>query len=307
MTMSATRLPWWDMCDNTATLEQSLSQTKATHSSSSRSNLAVNYLSAFAKESAIVFVLLSNKLECTVTTGVSGMSMFEQETYTLLSEAFDRPVVLTELPASPTTRWFPNGSPTSASARTQLLQHIRALRYLCYDCQPGKQPLTPEMVKTTHRILMSGASSTDGTMVNAGDYRTAPAHSGTGRIYPNANCIEKSVTKILTAFNASLDSGKPWEVAARLMYDIVALHPFEDGNFRVGELLMAYALMASGEPFAVPLHNGHRNCRKHYEKVILHADHSSFIHNTSQLSSFILECLVHKWCNLATNVAILES
>jgi hypothetical protein len=294
MTMAATRLPWWKKCDNTATLEQSLSQTKAKHSSSSSGS----YLSTFAKESAIVCVLLSNKLECTMPTGVS-----EQETYTLLSEAFDIPVVLTELPASPTKRWSTDGSPNSAAARTQLLQHIRALKYLCYDCQPGKQPLTPEMVKTTHKLLMFGATSTDGTLVNAGDYRTTPAHSGTGRIYPNANAIEKSVTKILTAFNTSLNSDKPWEVAAQLMYDIVALHPFEDGNGRLCRLLAAYALMASGEPFAVPLHNGHRNCRKHYKKVILHADRC---HHTSQLAAFILDCLVHKWCNLVTNVAILE-
>jgi fido (protein-threonine AMPylation protein) len=292
--MAGGRLPWWGMCDNAATLEQSLCRTKAKHSSCS-------YLSAFAKESAIACVFLSNKLECTMPTGVS-----EQDTYALLSEAFDIPGVLTELPASPTRRWstdYPSLPNSASAARTQLLQHLRALKYLCYDCQPGKQPLTPEMVKTTHKLLMSGATSSDGTLVSAGDYRTTPAHSGAGRVYPNANGIEKSVTKILAAFNAGLNSGKPWEVAAQLMYDIVALHPFEDGNGRLCHLLTAYALMASGEPFAVPLHNGHRNCRKHYEKVILHADRC---HHTSQLSSFILECLVHKWCNLATSVAILE-
>lgn len=286
------RLEWWDAADDVTSMKKVLADSKTGIGASA-------YLVVFAKQSAIMCVYLSNKLECTLPTGLS-----EQATYKLLDETFDLEPNLEELNASPPARWSTDGSPNDASARMQLQQHMRALKYLLYVCDPGQQPLTPQMVKVAHKLLMFGAMNKDGSDIAAGEYRHSAAHSGTGLIYPPPESIPTGVIKIVDAYNAKAKVGEPVEVAAQLLYGMVALHPFEDGNGRLCRLLAAYALMAAGEPFAVPLHNGHRKCRKHYEKVLKHAD---FHHNTGQLAGFILECLVYKWRNLATNMSFLSA
>lgn len=242
-------------------------------------------ISAFAKPSAVVNVYLSNKLERTLPAGVS-----QHDAYKLLDATFDEPPLL----PSESKRWSADGGP---SVEAQLQQHMKALKYLCYDCAPGRQPLTVEMVKTTHKLLMFGATSPDGTVIVNGEYRATPAYSGTGYIYPGANTISDRIPVILSEFNRRIqDKIDGPVVAAKLMYHMVTLHPFQDGNGRLCRLLVSYALMASGEPFPVPLHNGHRKSHKHYVSALQHADRHL---HTRQLASFVLECLLWKWQNVA--------
>lgn len=249
-------------------------------------------LSSFAKQSAVVNVYLSNKLELTLPAGVS-----QHDTYRLLDVAFDEPLQPSDFTSPPSKRWSADGSPTSTSAAAQLQQHMKALKYLCYDCEPGRQQLTVEMVKATHKLLMFGATSPDGTIIVNGEYRSTPAHSGTGYIYPPAHTISDKVPAIVSEFNKSIQDGVDGPVAAaKLMYRMVTLHPFQDGNGRLCRLLVSYAMMASGEPFPVPLHNGHRKSHKHYVSVLQHADRHL---HTQQLASLVLECLLWKWQNVA--------
>ena len=279
------KLPWWE--DETpAILRASISAAKTKIKSNKP------FLTTFAKHSAVVCVYLSNKLECTLPTGVS-----QQETYLLLESAFDATPSYAELLEPPPKRWSADGSPNSASARVQLQQHMKALRFLCYDCKPGEQPLTVEMVKTAHKLLMSGATTSDGTVLTAGEYRSSAAHSGTGYIYPSPTVIGCKVPEILDAFNNRTEGTDIVVAAAKLMYDMVTLHPFQDGNGRLCRLLVSYALMAAGEPFPVPLHDGHHKCRQHYNHVLVHADHHLY---TGKLAAFILDCLHFKWHNALT-------
>lgn len=252
-------------------------------------------ISAFAKQCAVVNVYLSNKLELTLPAGVS-----HHDTYQILDAAFDEPLLPSDFTSPPFKSWSADGSPTSPSASAQLRQHMKALKYLCYDCTPGRQPLTVDMVKTTHKLLMFGATSPDGTIIVNGEYRNTSCHSGTGYIYPPANTISNKVPVIVFEFNKRIQDGIDGPVvAAKLMYDIVTLHPFQDGNGRLCRLLVSYALMATGEPFPVPLHNGHRKSHKHYVSALMHADRHL---HTRQLASFVLECLLWKWQNVAAFV-----
>lgn len=288
--MSGDRLNWWDASESVESLEDSIAAARDKVSSFDN-----EFLQKFSKLSAVVCVFLSNKLECTLPIGLS-----ELETYELLEAAFEQQAP--ELFGDPHKLWSADGSPDSPGAKVQLLQHMKALKYLCCECKPGQQLLTVEMLKATHKLLMAGAVLTGGTPVEAGEFRTTARHSGTGYIYPDATSIEPSLTKIVAAYNSSIGSARSATaaaaVAARLMYDLVTLHPFQDGNGRLCRLVVAYALMASGTPFAVPLHNGHHNCRKHYNQVLMYSDRHC---NVKRLALFILECLGYKWRNCAKN------
>ncbi|KAG2482740.1 hypothetical protein HYH03_018335 [Edaphochlamys debaryana] len=57
--------------------------------------------------------------------------------------------------------------------------------------------------------------------------------------------------------------------AATLFYDMITLHPFENGNGRLCWLLVAFALQAVGEPFALGMTNGHSKSRQQYLKAEL--------------------------------------
>jgi len=55
----------------------------------------------------------------------------------------------------------------------------------------------------------------------------------------------------------------------RLFYDVITLHPFENGNGRLCRLLFSFGIMKAGVPFPVPLTTGHTKSRNHYMKAIL--------------------------------------
>ena len=286
--MEYDKLTWWREGETVEWCRQTLATAKAAPGVDKR-------ISAFSKQSAIVNVYLSNKIEHTLPAGVS-----QHDTYKLLDTTFNEPLLPSDLTSPPTKIWSADGSETSSSAAAQLQQHMKALKYLCYECTPGHQPLTEEMVKTTHKLLMSGATSPDGTIIANGEYRVTPAYSGTGYIYPDAKTISDRIPVILSEFNKRIqDKVDGPVVAAKLMYHMVTVHPFQDGNGRLCHLLVSYALMASGEPFPVPLHNGHRKSHKHYLSALQHADRHL---HTRQLASFVLECLLWKWQNVAALV-----
>ncbi|GAX75892.1 hypothetical protein CEUSTIGMA_g3335.t1 [Chlamydomonas eustigma] len=90
------------------------------------------------------------------------------------------------------------------------------------------------MFKTAHKLLMAVATSPDGTIFVNGEYRKTPAHSGTGYSYPPASTISDKVLAVyVSEFNENIQDGVEGPVAAaKLMYRMVTLHPFEDGNGR---------------------------------------------------------------------------
>ena len=177
-----------------------------------------------------------------------------------------------------------------------LRKHLRALKRLLYDHDTPE--LTLDVLLDTHRIMMEGESD-----ACPGALRTTPA-SANGCNYLDPEHVPSRLAAVLAQYNRDNAGWSEWgttrdptEVAARLFYDLIhCIHPFVDGNGRMGRLLVSFVLMRSGfTQFALPFNNGHSKPRKHYEKAILHF---SRIHNpTAMLSLFILECAHHYWNN----------
>lgn len=109
--------------------------------------------------------------------------------------------------------------------------------------------LTEALVKEIHRILKTGTSDSRKTWFNVGDYKKLPNEVG-----GNATCppeqVHARMMALLSSYNAK---------ASKLLEDIIDLHqkfemihPFQDGNGRVGRLLMFKECLANGiVPFII--------------------------------------------------------
>jgi fido (protein-threonine AMPylation protein) len=166
-------------------------------------------------------------------------------------------------------------TPTLAQQRRQLTDHMAALKYLCVLCKPGSTPLTVDMIKHTHKLLMGSMldDSSSSSSVPAGEFRLTPCRSGTGFQYLQPEYIHNAVHAAVCSFNSALAAAvHPVQAAADLFYSVIAIHPFCDGNGRLCRLLASYAFMCSGVPFSVTLCNGHRKSAKHLLVCLQRAD-----------------------------------
>ena len=87
-----------------------------------------------------------------------------------------------------------------------------------------------------------------------GEYKSQPNNviTATGEIFEFAKPEETSnrMLGLVTWLRAELENPTvhPVEVASRLHHDFVLIHPFDDGNGRVGRLLINYVLYRAGFP-----------------------------------------------------------
>ena len=82
----------------------------------------------------------------------------------------------------------------------------------------------------------------------AGRFRTWPVSVGP-YFPPHWSKIDKSMAQLMTFVNKS--PMNPVEIAIRAHYIFVKIHPFGDGNGRIGRLLMNYILWKNGYPLFV--------------------------------------------------------
>lgn len=277
-------LAWWDAGDSPATLWAGIDAAKQRLD-------GLQAMAMFSKRSLLAFVLIFNKLESTLPAKYD-----ERAIYQLLEEELDC-TQDSEPEGAPTVRWPAEGGGSNWATRQQMLQSLKAAKYLC---SPLSIPLSVERICMAHKLMMWGAIEDDGTLLAAGQLRTTPAYSGTGYVYLEADTIPKRLQQIVDNFNAveSSTDAVPSHLAAELLYRFVTLHPFKNGNGRMGRLLAAYAARAAGVPFMLHLSNGHSKAPQHYQQVLRHADNHA--RDTSSLQSFILECMHLQWQNAVT-------
>jgi Fic family protein len=82
----------------------------------------------------------------------------------------------------------------------------------------------------------------------AGRYRNYQVRVGP-HLAPDWSKIEAQITKLITFVNQS--NLNPVEVAGRAHYVFEKIHPFGDGNGRIGRLLMNYILWKNGYPMLI--------------------------------------------------------
>lgn len=116
--------------------------------------------------------------------------------------------------------------------------------FRCVDLiiDKAKDRLTEGLVKELHRILKTGTSDSRKTWFNVGDYKKLPNEVG-GNVTSPPEEVHVRMKALLSAYNAKPD--KTLEDIIDLHQKFETIHPFQDGNGRVGRLVMFKECLAN--------------------------------------------------------------
>jgi Fic family protein len=147
------------------------------------------------------------------------------------------------------------GAPVSATVR-EVLNYMSAAE-LAFSRVADGQPISVAMLRELHAALVTG---TKADTIDTGRIRTIPVVIGSpGSALEDARFIppppglelESAVSDLVDWMNASDQDRDPVAAAAIAHYQFETLHPFNDGNGRIGRLLVVIQLMCAqrlGEP-----------------------------------------------------------
>jgi Fic family protein len=123
--------------------------------------------------------------------------------------------------------------------------HDRALRMLERWAEERPSPLADQDLLDVHAQVLA-----DIDPANAGRFRSGRVLiTGTRFIPPGSHKFDDLIPQMLELANAQ--GVPPGLQAAELHYNLVAIHPFSDGNGRTARLLMNYHLLRHGYPHAI--------------------------------------------------------
>ena len=135
----------------------------------------------------------------------------------------------------------------------EILDHFQAYEYLLKNLD---RPLTEELLKETHRLLtehtLSYKTQYDEIPSNPGEYTTVDMCAG-DTIFGDHEQLIKQVPRLLQSTQQVLDSGKihPIIIAAKFHGFYEYLHPFRDGNGRLGRLMSNFILLKKDQPLLI--------------------------------------------------------
>lgn len=133
------------------------------------------------------------------------------------------------------------------------------------DAVKKQQPLTEAFLRQLHTLILKeryqvNAQTADGQptkkWVEVGQYKTQPNHvlTVTGETFRFAEPFEVPAKMQALVAEANERKTTPAEgllLAAKLHYEFVLIHPFDDGNGRMARILMNLVLMQYGFPPAI--------------------------------------------------------
>ena len=109
--------------------------------------------------------------------------------------------------------------------------------------------LSEPLIKEFHRILKSGTSDSRKSWFNVGDYKKLPNEVG-GNVTCPPEEVHTRMKALLSSYNAK--KNKTLEDIIDFHHKFEAIHPFQDGNGRVGRLVMFKECLANGiVPFII--------------------------------------------------------
>ncbi len=124
--------------------------------------------------------------------------------------------------------------------------HFRAIDYIIDHAQ---DPLSEGMIKELHRILKAGTTDSAKDWFAVGEYKRLPNEVG-GRKTTLPEDVGRDVRKLLKAYGVR--SKHTVEDIIDFHVGFERIHPFQDGNGRVGRLIMFKECLANGVvPFII--------------------------------------------------------
>ncbi len=119
-----------------------------------------------------------------------------------------------------------------------------ANHFKCFDyiLDNAKKPLTESMIKELHFILKNGTSDSRKEWFNVGNYKKLPNEVGGQETCP-PEMVKEKMKELLADYNLIKD--KTFEQILDFHKNFESIHPFQDGNGRVGRLIMFKECLAN--------------------------------------------------------------
>ena len=113
----------------------------------------------------------------------------------------------------------------------------------------AEERLTESLIKELHAVLKAGTSDSRRDWFAVGDYKRLPNEVG-GNDTTAPEDVKRAMRALLTEYNAKKQ--KSFDDILDLHQRFEAIHPFQDGNGRVGRLIMFKECLANGiVPFII--------------------------------------------------------
>lgn len=130
------------------------------------------------------------------------------------------------------------GNPVHIDDIVETQNHFRAIDYVI---DHAKDSLTEVTIKELHRILKTGTTDSVKDWFAVGDYKRLPNEVG-GRETTLPENVAKEMKSLLKAYNSN--SPHSFEDIVDYHVRFERIHPFQDGNGRVGRLIMLKECLA---------------------------------------------------------------
>lgn len=130
-----------------------------------------------------------------------------------------------------------------------IVETVNHFRCIDYIIDHAEESLTEDFIKHLHLLLKSGTSDSRKDWFVVGDYKRLPNEVG-----GQDTCSPKEVHHQMKALLAEYNKLRPKSFAEILDFHVhfERIHPFQDGNGRVGRLLMFKECLANGHvPFII--------------------------------------------------------
>jgi len=130
----------------------------------------------------------------------------------------------------------------------EIMDHFKAYEFAMKNLD---RPLTEDFLKELHFILTQHTINYR-TKSNPGEYTQTDMGAGDtifGDHIENVKQIPKLLEQTQTALDKSIDH--PLTISAKFHKFFIYLHPFRDGNGRLGRLLSNFILAKSGHPLVI--------------------------------------------------------
>ena len=139
-----------------------------------------------------------------------------------------------------------SGVPIRVDDIIETTNHFRCIDFII---EQAEEPLSEGLIKRLHALLKRGTSDADRSWFAVGDYKRLPNEVG-GRETVAPEEVAVSMRALLREYNGI---GKVvLEDILDFHYRLEVIHPFQDGNGRVGRLIMFKECLAHGiVPFII--------------------------------------------------------
>jgi len=136
-----------------------------------------------------------------------------------------------------------------ATSVDDIIETINHFQCFDYMLEVADQELSESIIMEFHRILKSNTSDSRKDWFNVGDYKKRPNMIGDSKTVPPAN-IKGEMAKLL--INYYQIPNVMFEDIVEFHYNFESIHPFQDGNGRVGRMIIFKECLKNGiVPFII--------------------------------------------------------